>query len=84
MTRRGYKPLSAIQTEYINRLVSRLSYRDTKLDESINLLTPHQLEQALIDKYGEIRTGICLTFERGEVTADPYGRGSLQRITEEP
>ena len=83
MTRRHRRSQDAIQRRYVNRLVSQCSHRDIRLDESINTLTPRQLEYSLIDKFGDVRTGLHLQFERGEVVSDSRGEGSLQQIQDE-
>ena len=83
MTRTRRRSPEAQQRRYINRLVSQQSYRDIGLDESINILTPRQLENSLLDKFGAVRTGLHLQFTRGEITADSRGQGSLQQLQAE-
>ena len=83
MTRTRRRSPDAQQRRYINRLVSLNSHRDNRIDESINILTPEQLESSLLDKFGAVRTGLHLQFTKGEVTADSRGNGSLQRNIEE-
>ena len=83
MSRTKRRSPEARQRRYINRLVSQCSHRDVGLDESINMLTPSQLEDSLIDKFGDVRTGLHFQFMRGEVTANSRGTGSLQKIYEE-
>lgn len=83
MGRRERRTPEAIQRRFINSLVSRNTYRDTGIDESINTLTSEQIETTLIDKFGEVRTGLHLQFVKGEITADSRGRGSLQKIEKE-
>ena len=83
MNRTRRRSMDAMQRRYVNRLVSQYSYRDIGLDESINTLTPRQLEDSLIDKFGDVRIGLHLQFTRGEVTADSRGDGSLQQIQDE-
>ena len=83
MTRTRRRSPDALQRRYINHLVSRSSYRDVSLNESINLLTPRQLEDSLLDKFGAVRTGLHLQFTRGEVVSDSRGEGSLQQIIDE-
>ena len=63
--------------------MSQNTYRDVRLDESINTLTQRQIEDSLYDKFGEVRTGLYLQFQKGEVTADSRGQGSLQQIQDE-
>ena len=72
--------MNARQRRFINEVVSRNTYRDVRLDESINTLTWRQLENSLMDKFGSVRTGLHLQFTKGEITADSRGRGSLQQI----
>ncbi len=80
MTRPERRRPEAIQRRFINKLVSRNTYRDVRLDESINTLTQRQIEDSLYDKFGEVRTGLYLQFTKGEVTSDSRGTGSLQKI----
>lgn len=77
---RHRRSVEAQQRRYINRLVSTNSYKDYSKQENINILSPEQLECRLVEKFGDVRTGIHLQFAKGEVTSDPYGRGSLQRM----
>ena len=83
MVRRGGRSLASIQRRYISRLISQQSYRDLELAESINTLTPAQIETTLIDKYGVVVTPYHLRHTRGEVLSDPRGQGSLQRFDED-
>jgi len=83
LTRTRRRSPDAQQRRYINRLVSQCSYRDVGLDESINILTPSQLEDSLLDKFGAVRTGLHLQFTRGEVVSDSRGTGSLQQTIDE-
>jgi len=83
LTRNHRRSIDAIQRRYVNRLVSQCSHRDIGLDESINMLTHRQLENSLIDKFGDVRTGLHLQFTRGEVIANSRGEGSLQQMQEE-
>lgn len=53
------------------------------MQENINTLTPSNMERLLEAKFGDIRTGLHMQFEKGEITSDAYGRGSLQRMIEE-
>ena len=83
MTRRGHRSLASIQRSYISRLISKNAYRDLKLAESINTLTPAQIEATLIDTYGRVVTPHHLRIIRGEVLSDPRGKGSLQVFDED-
>ena len=83
MTRTRRRSPDALQRRYVNRLISRYSHRDVKLDESVNMLTSRQLENSLLDKFGVVRTGLHLQFTRGEITANSRGEGSLQKIINE-
>ena len=81
MTRR-YRPrsMASRQRRYINHLVSRNSYHDVDAGESINVLNPMDIERSIVKEFGSVRTGFHLQFERGEVTSDARGEGSLQSI----
>ena len=83
MTRRGRRTLASIQRSHISRLISKNAYRDIKLAESINILTPYQIEADLITKYGRVATPYHLRIIRGEVLSDPRGKGSLQVFDED-
>ena len=84
MTRRGHRSLASIQRTYISRLISQESHRDLQLAESINTLTPKQIEETLMDKYGVVATPYHLRHIRGEVLSNARGTGSLQIFDEEP
>ena len=75
--------IGSIQRRFINSIVSRNTHRDVRLDESVNTLTPRQLENSLLDRFGEVRTGLHLQFQKGEVTSDSRGTGSLQKIQDD-
>ena len=83
MSRNRRRSPEARQRRYINRIVSQNSHRDIGLDESINMLTESQLESCLIDKFGDVRTGLHLQFSRGEIISDSRGQGSLQQLQDE-
>ena len=83
MSRNHRRSADARQRRYVNRLISQCSHRDISLDESVNMLTVRQLENSLLDKFGELRTGLHLQFTRGEVISDSRGKGSLQQIQDD-
>ena len=75
--------MAAQQRRYLNRVVSRDAYRDARKAESINVHTEHELEAALVERFGVVVTPEILKYARGEVVSDAYGRGSLQMYDEE-
>lgn len=80
---RHRRSVEAQQRRYVNRLVSTSSYKDYDKQENINIYTSEQLEQRLVDKFGDVRTGIHLQFQRGEIISDSRGTGSLQRMIDD-
>ena len=83
MTRPTRRSNAARQRRYVNRLVSTNSYKDYGKQENVNTLTSEELEWRLIETFGDVRTGLHLQFERGEIIADSRGDGSLQQIRDE-
>ena len=75
--RRGRK---ANQRREAARIVSRHAYKDPKLREAVNRLTPGLLAVKLQKKFGTFDTHVCDNYDRGEVLSDPYGRGTLQQM----
>jgi len=82
-TRRGHRSGEAEQRRYVNRLISKAAYRDLKKAESINVLTPDQINQQLHEQYENVIIYEHLQLERGLVLSDPRGEGELQRHIEE-
>jgi hypothetical protein len=75
--RRGRK---AHQRREAARIVSRHAYKDPKLREAVNRLTPGQIALNLQNMFGTFDAYVCDRYDRGEVLSDPYGRGTLQQM----
>lgn len=82
-TRRGRRSGEAEQRRYVNRLISKAAYRDQGKAESINTLTPQQINQRLHEQYENIVIHDYLQLDRGLVLSDPRGKGELQKHIEE-
>jgi len=79
-TRRSNKALSR-QRRFVNHLVSKKAHVDHEKSESINILTTKLLWDALWTKFRQVHPLAYEHVDRGEVTSDGRGEGTLQQVT---
>lgn len=65
---------------YISRIISRQAHRDLTKSESINILNPDTIAEAVKNKFGWADWSLIFHILRGEVLSDSRGEGSLQRV----
>ena len=70
------------QRRFVNHLVSKKAHVDRQKAESINVLGPSQLWDALFHKFQNVNPLAFQHVEKAEITSDSRGEGSLQQVTE--
>lgn len=78
--KRGGRSQYARQRKYVSRLVSKAAHRDYRKSESINVLTPTDIYDALTEKFDLPLFTVIRSYDRGEVISDGRGEGSHDRL----
>lgn len=69
-----------VQLREAARIVSQAAVKDSRVLESINVLTSSRIAQFLQNRFGTFDLQVINSYDIGEVLSDSLGRGTLQRV----